>query len=137
MRRAMSVIRPPIAAPAKGSATSSTTKMATILGTKTSVCSWIWVSACNRPMPRPTTSAVIMEGAMISSSTRMAERAKSMVEAGSIFSLVLNRHVHDGLVGLHDLVAHGHHGIQGQFGVVHLLHHIDQVGLALHLRGGG
>ena len=44
MRPAMSVISPLIAAPAKGSAISSTTKMATILGTKTRVCSWIWVS---------------------------------------------------------------------------------------------
>ena len=40
-----------------------------ILGTKTRVISWIWVSACNRPMTRPTTSAVSMAGAASISST--------------------------------------------------------------------
>src|SRR5471030_2965978 len=122
--------------PAKGRASSSTRKMATILGTNTRVCSWIWVTACSRPIPRPTTRAVTMEGAMISSSTRMALRAKSMVEAGSI-SISVNRHVHDGLVGGHDLVADGHHRIQGDFGGVHRLDHIHQISLALHLLGGG
>ncbi len=48
MRCATSVINPPMAAPAKGSEISSTRKIAMILGTKTSVISWIWVSACKQ-----------------------------------------------------------------------------------------
>jgi hypothetical protein len=36
-------------------------------------------------MPKPTTKAVSIEGAMISSSTKMELRAKSMAEAGSMF----------------------------------------------------
>src|SRR6476646_9725116 len=98
-------------------------------------------------MPKPTTSAVSMEGAMISSSTRIEDRAKSIALAGSMvipFLLVarpgrasrwpkLNRHVHDGLIGLHDLVAHRHHGIQSDFSGVHRLHHVHQIGLAFDL----
>ena len=48
MRAAISVISPYIAAPAKGSEISSTRKIAMILGTNTSVISWIWVSACKQ-----------------------------------------------------------------------------------------
>src|SRR6476469_4730932 len=108
----MSVIRVLMAAPAKGSASSSTTNTATILGTNTRVCSWIWVTACNRPMPKPTTRAVSMEGAMISNRIRIELRAKSIAEAGSMClssENLLNRHVHDGLIGSDDLVAHSHH----------------------------
>src|SRR6185437_2119741 len=114
MRCAISTMRPFIAEPAKGRVMSRTTKIATIFGTKTSVISWICVSACSRPMPRPTTSAVIIAGAMTSSSTRMEERAKSM-ESDAVM-VPSDRHVHVGLVG--DLARR--HGLA-------LLHRADAV----------
>src|SRR6185437_1523229 len=128
MRCAISTMRPFIAEPAKGRVMSRTTKIATIFGTKTSVISWICVSACSRPMPRPTTSAVIIAGAMTSSSTRMEERAKSM-ESDAVM-VPSDRHVHDGLVGGDDLVAHRHDGIERDFGLVHCVDDVDDVGLA-------
>src|SRR3569832_106 len=128
MRAATSTMNPFIAAPAKGRVISSTMNTATILGTKTSVCSWICVSAWSRPMPRPTTRAVSMAGVMTSSRTRIEERAKSMESAGVMCSS--DRHVHDGLVGLHDLVADGHDGIERDFRLVHGTDDVDDVGLA-------
>src|SRR5215472_9875547 len=117
MRVAMFVISPYIAWPAKGSAIRSTTKIAMILGTKTSVISWICVSACRRPMARPTTSAVTIAGAAISSSTQMASRAKSMVSAGV-------------MVGGDHLVADGDHRIEREFGRVDGVDDADHIGLA-------
>src|ERR1700759_987868 len=108
-----------IAEPAKGSVISSTRKMAMIFGTKTSVISWICVSAWIRPMPIPTMRAMIMAGAAISRSTQMLSRAKSMESAGVMCSLGSDRHLHDGLVSLDDLVANGDNGIQRDLRLVH------------------
>src|ERR1700744_6228592 len=113
MRWAMSVIRLFMAEPAKGNAINNTRKMAMIFGTKTSVCSWICVSACNKPMPRPTTRAVIIAGAEISKSTQMAWRAKSMESVG-VMEAPSDRHLHDGLIGGDHLVADGDDRIQGE-----------------------
>src|SRR5579862_4464065 len=90
-------------------------------------------------MARPTTSAVSMAGAMISKRTRMAERAKSIVSAGVMasFSKKSDRHVHDLLVGGDHLVAHRHHRIESEFGGIHRIDHIDDIGLAGNLGGGG
>ena len=74
MRCATSVINPAIAEPAKGRAISSTRKIAMIFGTKTSVISWICVSACNSPITTPTTSAVSMAG--VTDLSRRLDRAQ-------------------------------------------------------------
>src|ERR1700679_1198048 len=134
MRVAMLFMRPHMAWPAKGSGMRSTMKIAMIFGTKTSVCSWICVSACRRPMTRPTASAVIMAGAAISSSTQMASRAKSIVSAG-VMNLSLewrvaktsDRHLHDVLIGRDDLVADGDDRIEGELSGVDGIDDVDDV----------
>src|SRR6201996_86997 len=126
-----------MAEPANGKVMRSTRKMAMIFGTKTSVISWICVSAWIRPMPIPTMSAMIMAGAAISRSTQMLSRAKSMESAGVMCSLGSDRHLHDGLVGLDDLVADGDDGIQRDFRLVHGVDDIDDVALARDLLRGG
>src|ERR1035438_5823247 len=87
-------------------------------------------------MAKPTTSAVTMEGAMISSRVRMAVRAKSSVSTGVMCSYS-NRHGHDGLIGGDDLVAHRNHSIESQLRRIHRIDHIDDIGLAGDLGGGG
>src|SRR5215469_13169616 len=144
MRLAISVMSPYIASPANGSARSRTKKIVTIFGTKTRVISWICVSACRRPTPRPTTSAASMAGAEISSSTQMASRAKSMVSAADIdvsfvvgeafeFSRRSHRHLHDRLIGPDHLVADGHDSIERELGGIDRVDDVDNVGLAGHL----
>src|SRR5215469_13973077 len=147
MRCATSVINPLSAAPAKGSEMSSTTKIAMIFGTKTSVISWICVSAWSRPIARPTTSDVSMTGVMTSSSTIMDARAKSIESAGvknaPLGELLTrdetgmnrrsDRHVHDALIGLHDFVANGDDRIQRDLGRVHGVDDVDDIGLSREL----
>src|SRR5690606_34630333 len=62
MRAATRAMCPLSASPMNGSATSSARKIARIFGTKASVISWIWVSACNSEMATPTASPTSISG---------------------------------------------------------------------------
>src|SRR5690348_7948399 len=79
-----------------------------------------------------------MAGAAISRRTQMLWRAKSIESADVMvgISLASDRHLHDGLVGLDDLVADGDNGIQRQFGLVDGVDDIDHVALARGLLRG-
>src|SRR5689334_20322805 len=127
-----------MAEPAKGSAIRRTKKIARILGTKTRVISWIWVSACSRPMATPTTSAVSMPGAASIRRTQMDSRAKSMVSAPVISFFRLDRHFHDVLVGGDHAVADGHHRFESELGRGDSVDDADEIALpGRALRGGG
>ena len=54
-----------------------TATMERILGTNTSVCSWIWVTACTMLTTRPTTRPAIMIGADIQTVVQRASRPRS------------------------------------------------------------
>src|SRR3954470_15119065 len=99
----------------KGSANSMVTNMARIFGTNTSVCSWIWVSACTSETATPTTRPTTIIGDDTSTMVQIASRATSRVSAPVIWipqssgraakkSAESNRHLHDVLVGLDDAV---------------------------------
>ncbi|MNR67594.1 hypothetical protein D3C85_1916850 [compost metagenome] len=66
--------------------------MEMILGTKTRVCSWIWVSAWNSAMTTPTTRPTIIIGADTMISVQMPSLAMSSTSAPVIrVSLRTNR----------------------------------------------
>src|SRR5258708_33835485 len=62
-----------------GSANSSVTKIAMILGTNTSVCSCIWVSAWNSETTTPTTRPTTINGDDTTTIVQIASRATSRV----------------------------------------------------------
>src|ERR1700749_1266225 len=70
-----------------GSASNNVTKIASIFGTKISVCSWIWVSAWNSDTTTPTTSPTTISGEDTTTMVQMASRATSRVSAPVIFQL--------------------------------------------------
>src|SRR6185312_11716126 len=109
-----------------GSSSTPPMNMAAIFGTNTSVISWICVSACRKPMVRPTTSAIASSGPATSTVVHSPSRMISMTSASVILlriprrtSPILDRHPHDFLVRRDHLVAHGDGGLQRNFGVVH------------------
>src|SRR5712691_1199516 len=75
------------ASPMNGSAISMVMKMARIFGTKTSVISWIWVSAWNSEMATPTASPTSISGADTSTSVMIASRATSST-SGPVISVI-------------------------------------------------
>src|ERR1700704_540995 len=68
-----------------GSASSRVTKIASIFGTNTSVCSWIWVSAWNSDTTTPTTRPTTISGDDTTTMVQIASRATSRVSAPVIF----------------------------------------------------
>src|ERR1700755_2133993 len=70
-----------------GSASSSVTKIASIFGTNTSVCSWIWVSAWNSDTTTPTTRPTTIRGDDTTTMVQIASRATSRVSAPVILQL--------------------------------------------------
>src|SRR6185437_16207198 len=143
----------------KGSAINSAKKIANIFGMKTSVVSWICVSACSSEMTTPTTSPTSISGAETSSSVTMASRATSrtsgpliMVVLPSLLSLPMracfeqappppdaphargmsasDRHPQDVLVGRDHLVAHRDERRDGGFGFGDRRNDVDHVGFA-------
>src|SRR5438309_7820452 len=103
-----------------GSAISIPMKIARILGTKTSVISWIWVSAWNSEMTTPTTRPISISGLATKTSVRMASRATSRTSDPFIAapdSRRSNRHAHDFFVGRDHAVAHRHQSIDGDLGL--------------------
>src|SRR6185312_2461081 len=68
-----------------GSANISVTKIARILGTKTRVCSWIWVSAWNSDTTTPTTRPATIKGDDTTTIVQIASRATSRVSAPVIY----------------------------------------------------
>src|SRR5438445_7536488 len=63
MRSKMTLVKAEIWLPMNGPVSATTSMMATILGTKVSVISWIWVSAWMSAIPMPTTIATSTTGA--------------------------------------------------------------------------
>src|SRR5258708_6848269 len=123
-----------------GSAISMAAKIARILGTKTSVISWIWVSACKSEMTTPTTRPISISGLATRTSVTRASRATSRTSGPVMTSLpcsrASDRHRHDALVGLDDAVAHRHHRLDRNLGLRNRGDHIDHVGLAGDHRAG-
>src|SRR5262245_58000366 len=126
-----------------GSIRTLPTATATIFGTKTSVLSWICVSAWRKPIPRPTISAIAKAGPEISSAVHIPSRVISMMSASVMFLARVHselfvplaprssdRHAHDFLIGLDDLVAHGDGRLQRYFGVVHCEYHVADIHIA-------
>src|SRR3954469_3663405 len=134
-----------------GRASSMATKIARIFGTKTSVISWICVSAWNSEITTPTTRPTIISGLETRTNVMIASRATSstsgpvMASPGDLTDVCRaacfrgepaggllrrsDRHLHDLLVGGDDLVAHRHQCGDGGLGFGDRRHHVDQVGL--------
>src|ERR1044072_3995274 len=109
-----------------GSASSSVTKIARIFGTKISVCSWIWVSACTSETTTPTIRPTTISGDDTTTMVQIASRAISRVSAPVMIYVPfhnssfrdappgagpddrLDRHLHDVFIGLDHAVAHRH-----------------------------
>src|SRR5215470_3200166 len=114
--------------------------MAAIFGTNTSVISWICVSACRKPMVRPTTRAIASRGPATTKVVHNPSRMISMTSASvMILPLLTNqprsrsdRHPHDFLVGRDHLVAHRDGRLQRDFGIVHGHDDVADVDLAGH-----
>src|SRR3954451_7203499 len=68
-----------------GSASSNATNIARIFGTKTSVGSWIWVSAWNSDTTTPTTRPTTIRGDDTTTMVQIASRATSRV-SGPVIS---------------------------------------------------
>src|SRR3954447_16495900 len=75
-----------------GSASSSVTKIASIFGTKISVCSWIWVSAWISDTATPTRRPTIISGDDTTTMVQIASRAMSRVSAPVMFNIPLLPH---------------------------------------------
>src|SRR5258706_4091745 len=129
-----------------GSRTRSDTNITTILGTKVSVVSLIWVRAWNTEIRRPTARLISIRGPETWSSTRIASRASSTVS----FSFIgppasaddpgresSDRHLEDVEISADHAVAHRDHGLQGHLGVRHRGHDVGQIGLAGDARDAG
>src|SRR6201989_191232 len=100
-----------------GRAISMVMKMAMIFGTKTSVCSWIWVSAWNSAKRMPTTRPTAIIGAATRIITQMPSRAMSRTWAPFMSGPLLDRHAHDFLVRVDHLVAYRHHAFHRELGL--------------------
>src|SRR5271154_666262 len=104
-----------------GSRTIRESMITMIFGTKVSVISWIWVSACSTEMQRPTTSASSITGAPILSATMIASLPISSMSLAFTGDPLpprrSDRHLDDVLVGGNHLVPHRDHGLQRGIGV--------------------
>src|ERR1700733_10728025 len=108
-----------------GPSMTSATQIASTLGTNASVASLICVIACTSAITRPTASATSSGGPASLSITSMPSRSSAAMSASF---MVLqppsieprrrwsDRHLHDVLIGLHDAVADGGGGLQGELG---------------------
>src|SRR3954470_1432789 len=125
-----------------GRASSMATKIARIFGTKTSVISWICVSAWNSEIATPTTRPISISGLETITSVTMASRATSITSGPVIrvpflavgFPRRSDLHAHDFFIRLDDLVAHRDHGADRHFGFRHGRDDVDDIGLAGHER---
>src|ERR1700722_2895690 len=123
-----------------GSATSIAIKIARIFGTKTSVVSWICVSACNSEMATPTTSPTSISGEATSNKVSIASRATSITSGPVILSPNLNfrcywrgfsdRHFQNVLIGRDHLVAYRDQRLHRGFGLGDRGDDVDHVGFA-------
>src|ERR1700692_3051901 len=122
-----------------GSATSMARKIARIFGTKTSVVSWICVSACNSETATPTINPTSMSGAATIMSVTIASRATSMTSGPVIRAPLIcicrgekasDLHLQNVLVGRDHLVAHRDQRLHGGFGFRYCGDDVDHVGLA-------
>src|SRR5208282_5871431 len=130
-----------------GSAISRARKIARIFGTKTSVVSWICVSACNSETATPTINPTSIRGAATSNSVTIASRATSNTSGPVIWSPFFpcsashslsphagrgksNRHLQDVLVGRDHLVADRDQRLDCGFGFGDRGDDVDHVGLA-------
>src|SRR6185437_4873886 len=143
----------------KGKASSKVTKIASIFGTNTRVCSWIWVSAWNSDTTTPTTRPTTISGDDTTTMVQIASRATSRVSAPVIASLPLrkillrwvtltpsrdgttaspnsDRHLHDVFVGRDHLVADRHQRRNLDVGLRHRGDDVHHIGLAGRHRGG-
>ncbi len=98
-----------------GSAMSMARKIARIFGTKTSVVSWICVSACSSDMATPTTRPTSIKGAETRTSVSIASRATSMT-SDPVIGGSSDRHLQHIFVGCDHLVAHRHERLERGFG---------------------
>src|ERR1700689_2511432 len=137
-----------------GSASSSVTKIARILGTNTRVCSWICVSAWNSDTVTPTTRPTTISGDDTTTMVQIASRATSRVSAPVISSIPLrsvtltpfrdettasrnsDRHLHDVFIGRDHLVADRYQRRYLDIGLGHRRHHVHDIGLACSHRIG-
>src|SRR3954469_20878396 len=83
----------------KGSASSNVTNIARIFGTKTSVCSWIWVSAWNSDTTTPTTRPTTISGDDTTTMVQIASRATSRVSAPVISTFLFSPHREERALG--------------------------------------
>src|SRR5262249_37772501 len=136
MRAASRITWPCKRSAMNGSASSMAMKIARIFGTKTSVISWICVSAWNSEITTPTMSPINISGLATSTSVMIASRATSstsgpvMTPPASPACPSSDRHLHDVFVGRDDAVAHGNERIDRDLGLRPRRHHVDNVGLA-------
>src|ERR1700761_6757270 len=126
-----------------GSANNNVTKIARIFGTKTSVCSWICVSAWNSDTTTPTTRPTTIKGDDTTTMVQIASRATSRVSAPVISSTPLyqasrnsDRHLQNVFVGRDHLVADRHQRRNLDVGLRHRGDDVHHVGLAGGHRGG-
>src|SRR4051812_13457869 len=122
-----------------GSRTRSDTNITTILGTKVSVASWIWVTAWMSEMIRPTTRLISIRGPETWSSTRIPSRASSTVSVSFIGPPAnaddpepgsSDGHLEDIEIRADHAVAHRDHGLQRRLGARHRGDDVGQIGLA-------
>src|SRR5690606_20904343 len=73
--------------PTKGAVSATTSRIATIFGTKVRVISWTWVSAWTSAMPTPTIMAAATAGAEATSTVQIAYW--TMSRASASFKAVL------------------------------------------------
>src|SRR5271169_2847893 len=121
-----------------GSATSIAMKIARIFGTKTSVVSWICVSACNSEMATPTISPTSISGEATSNKVSIASRATSITSGPVMLSPNLNFrrhrrrfsdwHLQDVLVGRDHLVAHRNQRLHRGLGLGDCGDDVDHIG---------
>src|ERR1700686_4479452 len=91
-------------------------------------------------MTTPTTRPISISGLDTRTSVTSASRATSRT-SGPVMTLFSprppsDRHRHDALIGLDDLVAYRHHGLDRDLGLGNRGDHIHHVGLAGHHRLG-
>ena len=85
----MTLVKAEIWPPMKGPVKATTSRIATIFGTKVSVISWIWVSAWTSAMPTPTSMAAATAGPEAVSTVQIAYWTMSSASASFMQSGVL------------------------------------------------
>src|SRR5690606_20153292 len=98
------------------------------------VISWIWVSACTRPISTPTINEAIMIGPASVSTRSIAAWARTRASSALIG---LDLHPHDFAIGADHAVADRDYGVERRLGRADGSDHVDQIAFSGDLQRGG